>query len=138
MIEFVIPLTKTLIVSEANTHDHWSARYKRHKDQKFIIHSFLQRFVPDINILPIRITLSRISPRFLDVDDNLPMAFKSWKDSIADYFIPGKAPGRADDTKKIVWIFAQEKGPPKEYGIRVKIIRDSMPSESERIREKLL
>ena len=71
--------------------------------------------------LPITISLIRIAPRSLDKEDNLPASMKFFKDYIADYLIPGKAAGRADDSDQLAWKFGQEKGKPKEYALRVSI-----------------
>jgi hypothetical protein len=119
-IEFTIPLTKNLIVSEGNrSWEHWSKKSKRHKSQHFLIECFMNQ-QPDV-ILPCLITLTRISPRMLDEDDNLPYSFKWYKDALADYIIPGKASGRADDDKRLHWRYKQEKGKVREYALKVEI-----------------
>lgn len=104
--EIVIPI-KT--VSEANLSEHWSIRYKRHKKQSGIIKMFL-RTHGKIE-LPCTITLIRRSKRMLD-SDNLTMSLKNLRDTIADYIIPGLAPGRADDNKSVTWQYDQVKGDP--------------------------
>ena len=118
-IEFIIPLTRGLIVSEANTSEHWSKKSARHKIQRMLINAYMnkqQRPNP-----PCIITLTRIAPRFLDEGDNLPMAFKSLRDAIAAFIYPGLAAGRADDSNKLEWKYKQEKGKVKEYGLKVEI-----------------
>ena len=119
-IEFTIPLTRDLIVSEANrTGEHWSKKSKRHKSQHFLIECFMNQ-QPDIE-LPVLITLTRIAPRMLDAEDNLPASCKWYKDALADYLIPGKSAGRADDDKRLSWRFKQEKGKVREYALKVEI-----------------
>lgn len=113
--EWILPI-KT--VSEANKHEHWSASSKRHKAQKTRIKWQFKIESAKISI-PCIIKLTRISPRILDDDDNLPMAFKWIKDAIADNLIPGLAVGRADSDPRLKFQFAQEKGKPKEYAIKV-------------------
>ncbi len=104
IVHFIIPL-KT--VSESNVKEHWSKSAKRHKAQKQMIkYWFLQESVP--KYLPVVVTMTRLSPRFLD-DDNLQTAFKYVRDAIAEYFIPGLAVGRADDDPRITWKYSQEK-----------------------------
>lgn len=121
-IEFTIPLTKDLIVSEANrSGEHWTKKHKRHQTQKLLIQSYLNNRIEGPIKLPCCVILTRIAPRSLDQEDNLPMAFKSYKDHIADFIIPGKAAGRADDSKQLTWVFKQEKGLPKEYALKVQI-----------------
>lgn len=121
-IEFTIPLTKDLIVSEANRGgEHWTKKHKRHQTQKLLIQSYLNNRIEGPIQLPCCVILTRIAPRSLDQDDNLPMSFKHYKDYIADFIIPNKQMGRADDSKEITWIYKQEKGIPKEYAIKVEI-----------------
>jgi hypothetical protein len=63
--------------------------------------------------LPLKIKLIRIGKRLLDKDDNLPAAFKAFKDGICDAL-------KINDGNKAhaVWEYAQEKG---SYGVRVEI-----------------
>lgn len=109
-------------VSEANTREHWSKSNKRHAAQKLAIWSFLNVDRPSIKP-PCIIKLTRIAPRQLDRHENLPMSFKYIVDQICDYIHPGKAAGRADDDPNITIEYAQEKGAPKTYEIRIEIIR---------------
>lgn len=127
-INFTIPLTKDLIPSEANRGgEHWTKKHKRHQQQKFLIRAYLSKYLYDPShqdisfLLPCITTLTRIAPRSLDSDDNLPMAMKSYKDYISDYLIPGKPMGFADSDKRLQWRFSQEKGKPKEYALKVEI-----------------
>ena len=111
-------------ISEANTREHWAKRSKRHSMQKMAVTSFLRADSPDIKP-PCNIKLTRIAPRKLDTWDNLPMSFKYIVDSICEYIHPGKAIGRADDDPNIKIEYAQEKGAPKEYSIRIEITLQS-------------
>lgn len=107
------------IISEANASEHWSKKHKRHKKQKGFVNLYC-KWIASIKP-PCLIKLTRISPRKLDKDENLPMAFKYIKDAIADLIHPGLAPGRADDDDSISWEFAQEKGDPKTYSIKIEV-----------------
>ncbi len=104
--------------------EHWTAKHKRHKKQKQMVHKVMVADKPNIT-LPCKVSLTRISPRSLDADDNLPMSLKWVKDAVADYIIPGKAPGRADDSKQITWQYDQRKGQPKETGVYIQIESDT-------------
>ena len=77
---------------------------------------------PDIKP-PCTVKLTRISPRSFDCD-NLVGGFKYVKDAIAEYIHPNLAIGRADDDDLIKWEYAQEKGEPKHYAIRIEITRN--------------
>jgi hypothetical protein len=81
---------------------------------------------------PCEVTLTRISPRFLDSEDNLPIAFKWIKDEIGACFFPEKLvtfhkkngkivknKGHADSDPRVKWKYSQEKG--KIAGIRIEI-----------------
>lgn len=94
-------------VSEANRREHWHVASARHKQQKMAVALGLYA----MNIpkdLPVKITLTRISSRKMD-DDNLQTALKYIRDAVAEYFIPGKAVGRADDDPRLSWHYAQAK-----------------------------
>lgn len=67
--------------------------------------------------------MTRIAPRKLD-DDNLPVSMKWIRDEIANMLIPGKALGQADSDHGIKWTYAQEKGKPKEYAVRIDVTKD--------------
>ena len=114
---FQIPLRTE---SEGNSNEHWTRKNQRHKKQKWIIKAAFMEKNLKIN-RPCEITLTRIAPRELDKEDNLPMSFKWIKDAIADYIIPGKASGRADDSKEISWKYDQKKGKVKEYSVEIRI-----------------
>jgi hypothetical protein len=127
IIDFELPIETK---SEANISEHWSKRRKRYKIQELQIFSAFNNHFnrgyfcssPKEQIkLPCEVVMTRISPRTLDEEDNLRMAFKHIKDCIADFIRPGFAPGRADDTEEIAWIYRQTKGNPRQKGIRIEI-----------------
>ena len=128
VFEMELPI---VTVSEANLREHWSKSAKRHKLQKAQVWVALNNYFNDFHRrkfnprpfipLPCTVTLTRISPRKLDQQDNLPTSMKYIVDSIADFIRPGMAVGRADDTKEIQWVYEQSKGAPKYKGIRIKI-----------------
>lgn len=90
--------------------------------QKLFIGAYLSSHINE-SWLPCLITLTRIAPRKLDCDDNLPTAFKNVKDYICNLLIPGKKMGRADSDTRIQVKYEQIKGIPKEYAIEVEIER---------------
>ena len=115
-IDLTIPI-KT--VSEANSSEHWSAKHKRHKAQKTNIALALNSALSQQQVvLPCRIKLTRISPRFLD-DDNLVSAFKHIRDYIANILIPGMRMGFADSSTKLSWEYDQVKGSPQAIRIEI-------------------
>lgn len=84
--------------------------------------------------MPCEITLIRIASRFLDAEENLPMAFKWIKDEIGACLFPEKVviykkkngkyaqnKGHADSDPRVKWGYGQEKG--KIQGVRIEIRR---------------
>lgn len=107
------------LVSEANNTEHWTKKRKRKLQQQKMI-GYLLNSQERPPYFPVLVTLTRISPRWLD-SDNLQMAFKSIRDCVSNWLIPGKAPGQADSDKRIQWHYMQEKGQPKEYAVQITI-----------------
>lgn len=118
-------------VSESNCSEHWTKKSKRHRQQQFFIRSL---FSKEDSVIPIPciITLTRVSQRALDAEENLPMAFKWIKDEIGACLFPEKLviykkkngklaanKGHADSDDRVQWRYAQEKG--KRLGIRIEI-----------------
>jgi len=125
-IKWELPL-KT--ISESNRSEHWTKSSKRHKQQQFFIRALFNHEGKEIP-MPCTITLTRISPRLLDCEDNLPIAFKWIKDEIGACLFPEKVvfytnksgritsnKGHSDSDPRVKWKYAQEKG--KRLGIRI-------------------
>jgi hypothetical protein len=68
--------------------------------------------------LPVRVSLIRIGVRSLD-DDNLAYALKKARDVVAGLIIPGLAPGQADGSDQIEFVYGQEKS--SEYGLKIMV-----------------
>jgi hypothetical protein len=110
-------------VSESNCSDFRFKKSKRHREQKNKVKIHLLQAKPVIT-LPCHVVLTRISPRKLDDHDNLRVSFKWIVDAVAEYLIPGKAAGRADDSKKITWDYKQERGIAHEHAVSIEIVKD--------------
>jgi hypothetical protein len=95
-------------ISEANCSDHWTKKHARRKKQAREIDRAFREDKPFIP-LPCIVRLTRIAPRTLDKEDNLPMAFKALKDRIA-FYLTGLDKGRGDSDPRITWQYDQEKG----------------------------
>ena len=128
MIVWELPL-KT--VSESNRSEHWTVSSKRHRQQQFFIRSLFRAEAQEIPI-PCEILLVRVSNRFLDAEENLPMAFKWIKDEIGACLFPEKVvvyrkkggkyasnKGHADSDPRVKWKYSQEKG--SIQGVRIEI-----------------
>ena len=109
---------RTLIVpmriqSVANLREHWSARGKRAKAQRYGIAARLHAagFCRGASV----VTLTRIAPRPLDTD-NLSSGFKALRGGVADWL-------HIDDSTKtgIEWRYAQRRGKPNEYAVEVNL-----------------
>ncbi len=140
-------------VSESNRSEHWTVSSKRHKHQQFFIRclfnqkegktSFPFNQEERKTFFPCVIKMTRLSSRFLDSEENLPMAFKWIKDEIGACLFPEKVvnyevkkkvisegkvkfklirvknKGHADSSPLVTWQYAQEKS--KTMGVRIEI-----------------
>jgi hypothetical protein len=112
VIEVLLPVRTW---SEANQRGHWGKRARRAKKQRAAARLLVRAARA---VLPksgtVAITLTRIAPRALDTD-NLAAGLKAVRDGVADAL-------RVDDgSSRIEWRYAQEKGKPDEYAVRVAI-----------------
>ena len=118
MIEWKLPV-KT--ISEANmTGEHWTKKHKRHQMQKIWIKKAFLDHKKKIET-PCIVELTRVASRKID-SDNLSSAFKWIRDEIGAQLTGIMIPGRGDDDDDITWKYAQEKGEPKEYAIKIRIM----------------
>ena len=104
--------------SRANQRGHWrkwAGVWKAQRTAAFE-HTVTALMTHEAHELPLVVTLTRVSARYLD-DDNLATAFKSTRDGIAD------ALGLDDRDPRIRWEYAQEKGKPPY--MRIQIERDA-------------
>lgn len=100
-------------IGELNDRSHWAARHRRRKFQRDQLGWMLrQHFKPK---LPCTVVCTRIAPRKLDKEDNLPSAFKAIRDAVAEWL------GVDDGGDQVEWMYDQTKGAPKFYGIRIEI-----------------
>lgn len=106
MIELPIRIESTL-----NKREHWAAKAKRVQSQRTAAHWMCQAH-PSRPALPVVVRLIRIAPRELDTD-NLAGGFKAVRDGIADWL------GIDDNDPRVGWTYAQERGEPLQYSVRV-------------------
>lgn len=104
------------LVSEGNLRDHWTKKMRRKQEFQSTILYFLNPL--EKPTLPCKIVLTRIAPRELD-EDNLWTSMKGVIDVIADWLIPGLAPGRADGDKRLAFHCSQKKGNVREYALEI-------------------
>lgn len=96
--------------SAANLREHWATRHRRVAKQRADLAMFVSwRPFP----LPCVVRLVRVAPRPLD-GDNLQAAFKAIRDELALRL------GLPDDRDpRVTWEYGQERGRPKEQGLRI-------------------
>lgn len=111
------------LVSVANLREHWAKKAKRNATHRnalrLAFNPYAHEFWTTANgkakdLRPIVITITRIAPRALDTD-NLASSAKAARDGIADALTV------SDNHPNIEWRYAQEKGRPREYAVRVEI-----------------
>ncbi len=118
---FIDPLMTT---SEANSREHWHVKAKRHTKQRAAITEKWKASPAPIaspETTPLLLYILRIAPRKLDSADNLPCSVKAILDEICSCILPGYADGQADGKLKLKVVYAQEKGLPKQYAIKIKL-----------------
>ena len=62
-----------------------------------------------------KVTITRVAPRPLDSHDNLRSSLKAVVDGISDWL------GVKDNDERIEWAYAQERGAPKTYAVRIEV-----------------
>jgi hypothetical protein len=111
-------LTVTLPIraeSVSNLREHWSKRASRAKLHRSTAYACLRSVDHGrLPTCPIVVKLTRVAPRQLD-DDNLRGSLKAARDGVADWL------GVPDNDPRIRWDYAQEKGKPKTYAVRVEV-----------------
>ena len=114
MIEHTFPIRT---VSEANRRGHWAKHARRTADQRrAVLLAFRPAILAAKWTLPVRVTIVRIAPRALDSDNAVGSA-KHARDGIADALA---AIGLRDDRDaRVTWLVGQERGKPREYGVRI-------------------
>lgn len=112
MIDETLPL---VTVSVVNRREHWAKRAKRARQHRDIVGLVLRARVVTLRIAEgVDVELTRIAPRELD-DDNLRSALKAVRDGVAD------ALGIDDRDRRVAWHYAQRRGSPKEYAVRLRL-----------------
>jgi hypothetical protein len=115
-------------VSEMNMREHWAPKSRRAAQARMIAKwscsaplCHLREGLAKGYTAGVVVTLTRIAPRALD-DDNLRSALKAVRDGVTD------ALGLAcDRDARLTWAYAQERGRPKEYAVRVVVSRRESP-----------
>jgi hypothetical protein len=102
-LELFVPIK---IKSVQNLKSHWAHRAAVTKEHKLAVGLMLNLNWSPLPPLPCKITLVALKLHKMDYD-NLVSAFKPIRDAVAEFFRPGLAPGRADDTDEIEWKYLQ-------------------------------
>lgn len=111
-LEIFLPI---VVISEANTHDHWTARHERNKSQQEQFDFEYLALLGKVTVAPpCRIILTRIGQNEMD-SDNLAGSFKHVRDAIA------RTLGVDDGSPLLTWEYRQICRTP-ERGIKVMFI----------------
>lgn len=113
MIAVIVPIRAD---SVANIREHWAKKAARAKSHRLQAWAELRAADKEPRMLgPVTVTFTRIAPRALD-DDNLRSALKATRDGVADWL------GVPDNDPRVTWVYAQERGAPKSYAVRVEVV----------------
>lgn len=113
IVEVYVPIRTE---SVANLRENWSKKAKRVKAEREAVAVLLR---PKLRgkwmlALPCLVRLIRIAPRDLD-SDGLVRSFKAVRDQVASEL------GVDDRDSRVEWRCFQQRGKPKEYGVRIVI-----------------
>jgi hypothetical protein len=105
------------VVSEANTREHWAAKYRRADSQRTALIFAWNSAGLSLGHKPnvsggVRVKWVKLGGKKLD-DDNLHNAFKALRDCLAGWL------GLDDGNERVSWKYAQEPG--GDVGVRVEI-----------------
>ena len=114
----VLEASLPIHVKSANDTSHWRASASLVKKHAWMVRDIFKNF--NLPELPVHVTFIRVAPRKFD-DDNLMIAFKGVRDTIAQMYFPDTRRGMADSYECFTWEYRQEKGEPKEYSVRLLI-----------------
>lgn len=112
MISVVIPGLRT--TSGDNARGSWHGKASKVAKERRLVGLVLG--APRVWTYPIVVTITRVGPRPLD-SAGLASALKGVEDEIAAWL--GIDDGRAERAKRVLWIKHNQRGKPKEYGIRI-------------------
>jgi hypothetical protein len=114
MKPLVLELDDMELLAGPNSRAHWRKKASRVKRERQAAHwLLLEAKRPP---LPVVVRMVRIAPRPFD-DDNLQGAFKAMRDGVADAY------GIADNDRTLIrFEYAQERGAPHQYGVRIEVI----------------
>jgi hypothetical protein len=108
--------------TEKNSSEHWWTRARRARQQRTTVYRWLQGLLglQCPVILPVTVTLTRVSPGTLDGWDNLQSALAHCTDAVADYLMGeyGKGNDRHPD---LTWSHSQRKGAAGQYGVEIRL-----------------
>lgn len=116
----MIKVETELKLISPNVKLHYMTLYKKNKKIKNAIRLRLILEKHNLPELPVHVRLTRYSKKFYDWD-NYISACKPIRDSVADFIIPGKAPGQADSSDMIYWHYYQEKSKDKKDRLKLEI-----------------
>ena len=97
-----------------NVREHWAVRSKRSKSERSAACTVL-RTGPVPSDYPLAVYLTRIAPRRMDEGCGLNASLKAVRDGVADFL------GVDDGDARVLWIYGQRKGEPKQYAVEIVI-----------------
>lgn len=103
------------LVNGSNSREHWAKRAKRAKEQRSTTTTVL-RSLWEAPGLPVKVRIVRIGPRRLDRDGAIT-SMKHVIDGVADWL------GCDDGDPRIEWDYAQERGKPKEFAVKIEVFK---------------
>lgn len=118
----MIKIEANIKLVSPNVKLHYMTLYKRNKKISTAIRCLLNLERHQLHSLkfPMNIRITRFSKKVFDWD-NFVYSCKAIRDTIADFIIPGRAPGQADSSENLRWEYIQEKIKEGKDKLRVEI-----------------
>jgi hypothetical protein len=101
--------------SAPNGREHWAAKARRVKGERFQVRLVLSQYIPPYCGHDVAVTVVRCAPRPLRDDDNLTASAKAVRDEIARWL------GSDDSDSRIEWRVEQRKSTRKDQGTVIRI-----------------
>lgn len=104
----MIRIEANIKVISPNVKKHFYILYSKNKKMRQVVRMLLNLEKHNLPSLPVCVRFIRVAKRLFD-ESNFIAACKGIQDEVADFLIPGKAPGQADSSPLISWYYLQEK-----------------------------
>lgn len=118
--EAKVILSPMRVENTKNKREHWSARHRRTKDQRYATYMTLRQGLGlGTYMVPLLVIVTRIAPRMLDEGDNLAVSLSPITDGVSDYLCGAYLRGQ-DRQVGLVFAYGQRRGTEaRQYAVEI-------------------